>query len=56
MQISAGAFHTCAVLDDGTVKCWGYNDYGQLGIGSTTNTYTPSGPIDFGVGRTAKCR
>jgi hypothetical protein len=53
MQISAGAFHTCAVLDDGTVKCWGYNDYGQLGIGSTTNTYTPSGPIDFGVGRTA---
>jgi hypothetical protein len=48
MQISAGAFHTCAVLDDGTVKCWGYNDYGQLGIGSTPNTYTPSGPIDFG--------
>jgi hypothetical protein len=53
MQISAGWLHTCAVLDDGTVKCWGYNAYGQLGIGSTTNTNTPSGPIDFGVGRSA---
>jgi hypothetical protein len=54
MQISAGGYHTCAILDDGTVKCWGYNYFGQLGIGSNnTNTNTPSGPIDFGDGRTA---
>src|SRR5204863_431680 len=28
-QISAGYDHTCEVLSDGTVVCWGRNDYGQ---------------------------
>jgi alpha-tubulin suppressor-like RCC1 family protein len=34
--ISAGMYHTCAKLDNGAVKCWGRNNYGQLGIGNTT--------------------
>lgn len=33
--ISAGVSHTCAVLDDGSVKCWGSNFVGELGLGNT---------------------
>jgi alpha-tubulin suppressor-like RCC1 family protein len=32
---SAGDYHTCAVRTDGTVWCWGYGGYGNLGDGST---------------------
>jgi cysteine-rich repeat protein len=31
--LSAGNSTTCALLDDYTVKCWGNNGYGQLGLG-----------------------
>jgi alpha-tubulin suppressor-like RCC1 family protein len=34
--ITTGSAHSCAILDDGTVRCWGYNHFGQLGIASTT--------------------
>ena len=34
--ISAGYQHTCAILDDDTLKCWGYNQmYGAVGVGSS---------------------
>lgn len=33
--------HTCAVLIDGTVRCWGYNGLGQLGDGSAIDRLTP---------------
>jgi alpha-tubulin suppressor-like RCC1 family protein len=57
--ISAGWGHTCALLDNGTVKCWGYNIRGQLGIGNTENMGDNSSEmsqltgINLGTGRTA---
>lgn len=39
--ITVGENHTCALLTDGTVKCWGLNDHGQLGDGSTTDAASP---------------
>ena len=40
-NITAGGDHTCAVLSDGTAACWGNNNHGQLGDGTTTNSTTP---------------
>ena len=52
-KIAAGGQHTCALLDDGSIKCWGDNDYGQLGDGSTTDRNSPVTVNSLGSGRTA---
>jgi alpha-tubulin suppressor-like RCC1 family protein len=38
VQLSAGGSHTCVVTVEGSVKCWGKNDKGQLGYGHTNDT------------------
>ncbi len=60
VAISAGGAHTCAILDNGSVLCWGYAADGRLGYGNTSNAgdtpaTTPGqlGPVDLGSGRTA---
>jgi alpha-tubulin suppressor-like RCC1 family protein len=39
--ISLGLYHTCAIEAGGGVKCWGYNYYGQLGIGIALQQISP---------------
>ena len=33
--------HSCALLADTTIKCWGFNGYGQLGSATLTVSNTP---------------
>ena len=37
VSVAVGAFHTCANFSDMTVKCWGRNDFGQLGLGDVAD-------------------
>ena len=53
VALSAGDYHTCAILDDGSVSCWGYNVFGQLGDGTTTQRTTPTQTSSLGTDRTA---
>ncbi|MBN1440887.1 MAG: Ig-like domain-containing protein [Anaerolineales bacterium] len=52
IALSAGLDHACAVLGDGTMKCWGANLYGQIGDGTYENNRCS--PVDVvGLGADA---
>jgi alpha-tubulin suppressor-like RCC1 family protein len=40
-HVTAGEEHTCALLQDGTVRCWGNNTTGALGDGTRTSQIAP---------------
>ncbi|OYW76315.1 MAG: hypothetical protein B7Z37_09475 [Verrucomicrobia bacterium 12-59-8] len=42
ISVAAGGFHTAAIRSDGTLWTWGYNNYGQLGDGTTTQRASPA--------------
>ncbi len=53
-HVTTGYYHTCALIH-GRVKCWGHNEFGQLGLGHTENIGDEPGEIanlaylDFGT-------
>ena len=44
-SIAAGHAHNCAINSGGSVLCWGYNAFGQLGTGTNANKTTPNSAI-----------
>ncbi len=49
LKVVAGLAHTCALLQDGSVQCWGFGANGQLGYGDTQSIGDDERPADVGV-------
>src|SRR5207249_6936380 len=57
VQLTAGGLHTCALLEGGKIRCWGNNQYGQLGYGHTLSIgddETPASAGDVRIGDDVK--
>lgn len=54
--VDAGDKHTCAILADRSVHCWGIGGDGRLGYGTTGDIgdAADAGPVDLGPGRSAR--
>lgn len=48
VSVGVGSYHSCALLQDGTVECWGKNNHGQLGDGTQKDSAVPVPVKGFG--------
>lgn len=47
VQLASGDYHTCALLNNGQVRCWGSNEFGQLGHENTTIIGNKASPYNY---------
>jgi hypothetical protein len=50
VSVAGGIDHSCALSTAGAVKCWGDNEAGEVGDGTTTNRWTPVDVVGLGSG------
>ena len=50
--IAAGIAHTCAITPEGGIRCWGNNDFGQLGDGTNVSSNVPVNVVGINSGTT----
>jgi alpha-tubulin suppressor-like RCC1 family protein len=46
-KTAGGAYHLCALLNDATIKCWGWNFDGQLGLGTVDTSDRGDAPMEM---------
>lgn len=44
---SGTALHSCAILGDGSLSCWGWNENGQIGNGASKTTVSRATPVKW---------
>src|SRR5690606_29781490 len=50
VAIDVGEDHSCALIDDGSARCWGNNYYGQIGNGTFDDVDVPVPVINLSAG------
>ena len=55
VNVAIGGYHTCAVLTNSTIECWGFNGYGQLGTSDTSDRNSPTEIADLVAATCTMC-